>query len=304
MNVIKYRKLWAAISAFMVVAGIVIVFLIKPAFGIDFTGGTLVEVKANQSMAIEDVRTKVKEIVGQKEVLVQESGQNQFIIRTKAQTEEDYKKFEDQVNSSFPGVNILRHESIGATVGADLTRKAIIGIIVASLLIIMYLAYAFREVPRSVSSWAFGTIAIIALVHDLLFSFAVYTLVGKFAGYEIEGMIVVAALTILGFSVHDTIVVFDRIRENIIKNPQRSLEENADVSVNQTLARSLNTSMTVILVLISMFLLGGSTIKPFILMLIFGIAVGTYSSIFVASPLLVLWYEAKDKKSLAKKLSK
>jgi len=297
MNVIKYRKIWALISAFMVLAGIVIVFIVKPSFGIDFTGGTLVEVKTNQSISIEDIRTQVKGIVEQKEVLVQESGQNQFIIRTKAQTEDDYKKFEDKIITSLPNSNILRHESIGATVGADLTRKAIIGIVIASVLIIMYLAYAFREVPRSVSSWTFGTIAIVALVHDLLFSFSIYTLVGKFAGYEIEGMTVVAALTILGFSVHDTIVVFDRIRENIIKNPQKTLEENADVSVNQTFARSLNTSMTVILVLIAMFLLGGSTIKPFILMLIFGIAVGTYSSIFVASPLLVLWYEMKAKRS-------
>lgn len=295
MNIIKYRKVWAIISLLMLLVGVVIVFVVKPSFGIDFTGGTLIEIKS-QNVSITDVREKVKVVVGQKEVLVQESGQGQFIIRTKAQTEEDYKKFEDQIKTTLPDVNILRHESIGATVGADLTRKAIIGIVIASALIIMYLAYAFRAVPRSVSSWAFGTIAIVALIHDLLFSFSVYTLVGKFAGYEIEGMIVVAALTILGFSVHDTIVVFDRVRENIIKNPNKTLMENADISVNQTFARSLNTSMTVILVLVSMFLLGGSTIKPFILMLIFGIGVGTYSSIFVAAPLLVMWYEMKDKK--------
>lgn len=295
MNIIKYRKVWAIISLLMLLVGVVIVFVVKPSFGIDFTGGTLIEIKS-QNISITDVREKVKVVVGQKEVLVQESGQGQFIIRTKAQTEEDYKKFENQIKTTLPDVNILRHESIGATVGADLTRKAIIGIVIASALIIMYLAYAFRAVPRSVSSWAFGTIAIVALIHDLLFSFSVYTLVGKFAGYEIEGMIVVAALTILGFSVHDTIVVFDRVRENIIKNPNKTLMENADISVNQTFARSLNTSMTVILVLVSMFLLGGSTIKPFILMLIFGIGVGTYSSIFVAAPLLVMWYEMKDKK--------
>ena len=118
---------------------------------------------------------------------------------------------------------------------------------------------------------------------------------GKFAGYEIEGMTVVAALTILGFSVHDTIVVFDRIRENMIKHPGLSISENANNSVNQTIARSLNTSLTVILVLVAMFLLGGATIKPFVLMMIVGIGVGTYSSIFVASPVLAWWYERKQK---------
>ena len=118
---------------------------------------------------------------------------------------------------------------------------------------------------------------------------------GKFAGYDIEGMTVVAALTILGFSVHDTIVVFDRIRENMIKHPGLSISENANNSVNQTIARSLNTSLTVILVLVAMFLLGGATIKPFVLMMIVGIGVGTYSSIFVASPVLAWWYERKQK---------
>jgi preprotein translocase subunit SecF len=130
-------------------------------------------------------------------------------------------------------------------------------------------------------------------VHDLIFSFGVYTLVGRFAGYEIEGMTVVAALTVLGFSVHDTIVVYDRVRENMIKHPQNSIAVNCNNAINQTIARSLNTSLTVILVLVAMLLLGGATIKPFILMLTLGIAVGTYSSVFIATPLLVWWYERK-----------
>ena len=170
-------------------------------------------------------------------------------------------------------------------------------IVLAAILIIMYLAYAFRQVPRALSSWSFGTVAITTLLHDLLTSFAVFTIVGHFAGYELDSMFVVAALTILGFSVHDTIVVFDRIRENMIKNPQKSLEENANASINQTVARSLNTSLAAILVLVSMLILGGTTIKPFVLMLTIGIAIGTYSSIFVASPLLVTWFISQKKKS-------
>lgn len=277
----------------MVVAGLGLIFIWKPTFGIDFTGGTLVELRNSQDIKIEDVRHKLSDAYSGKEVMIQESGKNQFVLRAQIQTESDYQDFEKKIKSALPDSNILRHESVGASVGQNLTRKAIIGIIVAAVLIIGYLAYAFRSVPRQVSSWSFGTIAIIALVHDLIFSFGVFTLVGKFAGYEIEGTIVVAALTILGFSVHDTIVVFDRIRENMIKHPSLSIAENANNSVNQTIARSLNTSLTVILVLVAMLLLGGGTIKPFVLMMLVGIAVGTYSSIFVASPVLAWWYEKK-----------
>ncbi len=277
----------------MVVAGLALIFIWKPTFGIDFTGGTLVELRNSQDIKIEDVRHKLSDAYSGKEVMIQESGKNQFVLRAQIQTESDYQEFEKKIKSALPDSNILRHESVGASVGQNLTRKAIIGIIVAAVLIIGYLAYAFRSVPRQVSSWSFGTIAIIALVHDLIFSFGVFTLVGKFAGYEIEGTIVVAALTILGFSVHDTIVVFDRIRENMIKHPSLSIAENANNSVNQTIARSLNTSLTVILVLVAMLLLGGGTIKPFVLMMLVGIAVGTYSSIFVASPVLAWWYEKK-----------
>ncbi len=293
MNIIKYKMVWIYISLFMLVVGLVVIFAWKPTFGIDFTGGTLVELKSNNEIKIEEMRTKLADAYKGHEVVIQESGKNQFVLRAKIQTESDYKDFESKIKNALPDSDILRHESVGASVGQNLTRKAIIGIIIASVLIIGYLAYAFRSVPRQVSSWSFGTIAIVALIHDLAFSFAVFTVVGKFAGYEIEGTIVVAALTILGFSVHDTIVVFDRIRENMIKHPQLSISENANVSVNQTIARSLNTSLTVILVLIAMFLLGGGTIKPFVLMMIVGIGVGTYSSIFVASPVLAWWYEKK-----------
>jgi len=178
-----------------------------------------------------------------------------------------------------------------------LTRKAIIGIILASVLIVAYIAYAFRSVPRSVSAWSFGTVAVIALVHDLTVAFAIFSVIGRIAGYELDALAVVAALTTLGFSVHDTIVVFDRIRENVIKNPQNSFAEVANISVNQTFARSLNTSLTAVLVLISMLILGGATIRPFVLFLAIGISIGTYSSIFVASPLVVFWQERQNKGS-------
>lgn len=294
MNIIKYKLVWIWISILMMVVGLALIFVIKPTVGIDFTGGTLVELKSSKDISIEEVRAKLSEAYQGKEIVIQESGENQFVLRAKIQTEKDYQEFEQKLKTTLPDSNILRHESVGASVGKNLTRRAIIGLLIASALIIGYLAYAFRSVPRQVSSWSFGAIAVIALIHDLIFSFGLFTLIGKYAGYEIEGTIIVAALTILGFSVHDTIVVFDRVRENLIKHPTLSISENANNSVNQTIARSLNTSLTVILVLIVMFLLGGATIKPFVLMMIIGIGIGTYSSIFVASPVLAWWYEKKN----------
>lgn len=303
MNIIGYRRFWIILSICMVVVAAGVIVFFRPAFGIDFTGGTLVEINVGENTSIGDFRSKIQDILQSKEVTIQESGTDQFIVRTKALEGEGYDKFVENLKSTYSSENILRHESIGAVVGSDLTRKAIYAILIASVLIIIYLAYAFRSVPRSVSPWAFGTIAIGVLVHDLAVSFAVFCIIARTVGFEVDSMIVVAILTILGFSVHDTIVIFDRIRENIIKNPQKSLAENANMSVNQTFARSLNTSLTVILVLVSMIILGGSTIKPFVIMLAVGIAIGTYSSIFIAAPTLVSWYEYLNRKRTLNKKS-
>ncbi|MDH4358990.1 MAG: protein translocase subunit SecF [Candidatus Berkelbacteria bacterium] len=295
MRIIPYRKFWLIFSLAAFIIAIPLIFIFKIPLGMDFTGGTLVEIKPKDKIEISNLREKVGKFYSQ-EALIQDSGDNQYIIRTKITENQDYRQFEDELKKSLPEVNILRHNSIGSSVGKDLTRKAIIGVAIAAILIIFYIAYAFRSVPRTVSAWSFGTVAIITLFHDLVASLAIYFIVGKIAGYELDSMVVVAVLTILGFSTHDTIVVFDRIRENVIKNPQKSFPENVNSSINQTIARSLNTSLTAILVLISMLILGGSTIKPFIFLLTIGIALGTYSSIFVASPLLVTWFETQNKK--------
>lgn len=294
MNIIKYKKFWFFLAISILAVSIALTFLFMLPKGIDFTGGTLIEVKFKKDLSVADFRKDFDNFY-KKSVLIQESGKNQFIIRTEPKTEEEYRTFQQDIQSKMSEIEILRHQSIGASVGKDLTRKAIYGFVIASLFIIAYLAYAFRQVPRSVSSWTFGTVAVVTLFHDLAASTAIFFIIGKVLGYELDSMYVVAVLTILGFSVHDTIVVFDRIRENVIKNPQQTFDENANSSINQTLARSLNTSLTAILVLLAMLILGGSTTKPFILMLTIGIIIGTYSSIFVASPLLTVWHQFQNK---------
>lgn len=302
MKIIQFRKLWLIVALSMVVVSIPLIIFFKIPLGIDFTGGSLTEFKTKEDTDVSKLREKVQGIGESRTIQIQESGKNQFIIRTSTLNEDETKKFQEQIKEKVGDIEIVRHENIGTIVGKNTTTKAIYGILIASALIIVYLAYAFRKVPRSVSSWTFGTVAIITLLHDLLVTFAIYFVIGKIMGYEIDANTLVATLTILGFSVHDTIVVFDRIRENIIKNPQKSFADNANSSINQTVARSLNTSLTAILVLVSMIILGGSTIKPFVSLLALGIAIGTYSSIFVSSPSLVLWYEYqnKDNKNIKK----
>lgn len=296
MKVIQFRKFWLILSLATFVASIALAIIFRLPLGMDFTGGSLIEIKPKDTIEIQSLRGKITDFY-KGATLVQNSGSNQFIIRNKITDEAQYKDFENKLKSVLPDVNILRHESIGSSVGKDLTRKASIGIAIAAVLIVIFIAYEFRQVPRTVSAWSFGSVAIITLFHDLATSLAVFFVVGKIAGYEIDSSVVVAVLTILGFSTHDTIVVFDRIRENVIKNPQKNLEQIANSSINQTVARSLNTSLTAILVLVSMLILGGQTIKPFIFLLTIGIAIGTYSSIFVASPLLVTWYLYQNKNS-------
>lgn len=294
MNIIKFRKFWLILSLSMVIVSIPLIILFKLPMGIDFTGGTLIEIKPKDEISVSDLRNRVGETT-QKTVQIQQSGDNQFILRVNISDNDQSKEFEAKIKEKLPDSEIVRRENIGTTVSSSTTTRAIYGLLLASLLIIMYLAYAFRQVPRSVSSWTFGTIAILTLTHDLAATFAIYCVIGRIFGYELDINALVAALTILGFSVHDTIVVFDRIRENIIKNPQKSFSENANSSINQTFARSLNTSLTAILVLVSMLILGGSTIKPFILILTLGIGIGTYSSIFIAAPALVIWFEHRNK---------
>ncbi|HLD27489.1 MAG TPA: protein translocase subunit SecF, partial [Patescibacteria group bacterium] len=187
----------------------------------------------------------------------------------------------------------LRFDSIGPTIGNELKRKSFYAIIVVLLAIILYIAYAFRKVSKPVESYKYGAAAIIALIHDLLIIIGVFAVLGHFLNVQIDSYFVTALLTILGFSVHDTIVTFDRTRENLKRHQDKTFEEVVNLSVNETIIRSLNTSLTTVFVLLAIFLFGGETIRYFVLALALGLIVGTYSSIFLASPLLMIWYRLK-----------
>lgn len=302
MNIIGKRKIWYLISLILIVPGIFGLVLWKIPTGLDFRGGTLLDVQFKESVPKDQVQEAVNSI-NIKNANISQSGES-YIIRTPVLDQETQQKLTDEL-SKVGEYQQNRLETVGPTVSSDLKQKAVIAVLLASIAIIIYVTIAFRKVPKPASSWRFGVCAVLALIHDILFVVGVFAILGHFLGFEVDSLFITALLTIMGFSVHDTIVVFDRIRENLRKSPSLDFETNVNNSILQTLNRSLNTSFTVLLVLLALYLLGGATLKHFMLALLVGIAIGTYSSIFNASPLLVSWqgWSARRKERLASKVS-
>ena len=231
---------------------------------------------------------------------LQPSGEYNYIIRF----EEIDESTHQAINTSLSTIKIegvednafseLRFEAVGPIIGNELKTKAVQSIVVVLVFIVLYIAFAFRKVSKPVASWKFGIAAIIALVHDVLIIAGIFAALGYFINIEVDSLFVTALLTILGFSVHDTIVTFDRTRENLFKNQDKGFDEIVNISVNQTIIRSINTSVTTLLVLMAIYFFGGDSIKNFVLALILGVIIGTYSSIFLASPLLTIWRKVKS----------
>lgn len=292
----KKRKIYFILSSLLIIASIICIFVIKPKIGIDFAGGTLMEFKFDNNIQQNQITDFSKGFDFIRDIRVQKTGENTYLIRTNAIDKDNLNKYKANLSDRVGEFQEIRLDNVGPTVSSDTTTKAIWAIIIASIGIILYVAYAFRSVPKPASSWRFGVCAILALVHDLIISIGIYTVLGYFLGYEVDSLFIVAILTILGYSVNDTIVIFDRIRENLKIHPEYTFTQNVNTSLVQSLARSLNTSLTVIIVLLALLFLGGESIKPFIALLLCGVAIGTYSSIFVAPPLLIVWQNRIAKK--------
>ncbi len=287
-NTLKYYKLWFVISGIILVFGIVSLSLFGLKLGIDFKGGTFSELQFNKSPDTAKVRDAVgKQNFGNFEL--QSADNNQVIIRTRSLSTEEHDKMLEAVKTEAGEFKETQLTTIGPIIGKELKKNSIYQLLIVSLGIVLYIGYAFRKVAKPVTSWRFGGSAVIALFHDLLFVLGVFSLLGHFKGVEVDSLFVTAMLTVLGFSVHDTIVVFDRIRENLRVYAGESIDFVVNHSISQTIVRSLNTSLTVLFVLLALLLFGGETIRWFVFALFIGILVGTYSSIFIASPVLVLW---------------
>ncbi len=299
MYIIKHKKIFISISAVLVLLSIASLLTFGLQIGIDFKGGALVEVLYKTARPDLASLNEAVKSVGAGSIIIQPTGDLGLIAKSSDLNEQEHMALLKTL--SRDGANPLEEKnfnSIGPSVGKELTRKAVVAVILVSLAIISFIAFAFRRVSRPIASWKYGVIAVIALVHDVTISAGIFSLLSYFYGAEVDVLFVVGILTILTLSVSDTIVIFDRIRENIKGKSDKDFSEMVGKSLDQSFVRSISTSMTVILVLLSLFFFGPESTKYFALMLTAGMFFGTYSSIFLASPLLVLANEWREKKTL------
>ncbi len=313
MKIIKYRNYFLTFSSILTVIAILLWIMWGLNLGIDFTGGSLLEIEYAQSRPIvSDIQAQLADL-GLKGLKIQSLGDKGYILRFQDTGEEIHQKVlaklvgdqtvdnknlkvESTGNAKIDVIagsatnNIIekRFDSVGPSIGAELKTKAFYAIILVVISIVIYIAISFRKVSYPISSWKYGVAAIIALIHDIFVTIGIFVILGKFFGFEVNTPFVAALLTILGFSVNDTIVVFDRVRENLHKY-EGEFEEIVEKSIWETMARSINTIVTVELALIALLIFGGGVINDFVLPLLIGIFFGAYSSIFIASQVLVAW---------------
>ena len=302
IKIIKNRKFYLPISGLLVTASIVALSIWGLNFGIDFKGGTLLEVEfGDYSPTIVEVQESLAE-AGLSNPTVQPTEDSYIIRFAESDANIHYQAVnslrslaESQETASFKE---LRFDSVGPSIGNELKSKSFNASLIALLMIIIYISYSFRKVSLPVASWKYGIASIIALAHDVLITLGIFSALGYFYGTEINTPFIAAILTILGYSINDSIVVFDRIRDNLPRSKD-NFADTVDRSLNQTLGRSLSTSLTTILALLAIYIFGGDTIKDFSLALMIGILSGTFSSIFVASPVLVIWDNLSRKRRKA-----
>ncbi len=297
IRIIKKSKIWFIFSGILVVSSVVLLIIFGLNLGIDFKGGSLMEIKFNQQSPNKPEIDNLIGKTGISDYKVQPAQDGSFIIRMETLDEEKHQKLIDEFEKKYSNIagnfEELRFESIGPTIGQELKSKALYAIALVLICIVLYIAYTFRKVSTKIPSWKFGICAIIALIHDIVILVGVFVILGKFFNVQLDSLFVIALLTVLGYSINDTIVVFDRIRFNLLRLENKRLDQVIDLSINQTLTRSLNTSITTLLVLVALYLFGGATIQWFVLALIVGIIAGTYSSIFIASTILAAWEKTK-----------
>lgn len=295
-NIISKTKYAYIFSGMLVVLSIASLFVWGLKFGIDFTGGTLMEVKFENALPEnQELEENLKDL-DLKSLIIQPSGSNSVLFRYASEDDATNQNVMKVLEEKYPGAAQQRVDFINSSVSKELKNKSLTAIFWAVAGIMAYIAWAFRKVSRPVESWKYGAGAVIALIHDILITVGVFSVLGHFFGIEVGIPFIAALLTILGFSVHDTIVVYDRTRENLIRSTgKEKFPEIVNRSLNETLVRSINTSLTVVITLLAIYIFGGESIKYFALALLVGVTFGTYSSIFIASALLVTIYNYQRK---------
>ena len=292
MFIVKYKSLFIGIAVAMVIGSLVLVNHYGIKQGIDFTGGTVIEISyASTTVPRIDTASLL-----QKEIKTYPTSPTSFKFISTKKYEETMAILEAVLNKKSSSYMVTQVNTVGATMGKEMTKKALIAITVVVLAILSFIAFAFREVSLPVASWKYGVAAMVTIIHDIIIPTGVYAVLSAKYGAEIDTLFVVALLTIMAVTISDKIVVFDRIRENLkLSSNKKNFDDVVGESLIQTFARSVNTSLTTVLSLLALYFFGPETTKFFALTLMVGIVVGTYSSIFVASPLLTMWN--KNKKS-------
>lgn len=288
MDIVGKRYLYFAISLIAIIPGLIGLLFWGLPLAVDFEGGSLAEIRftSGTAPALETVR-EVYAQFGFEDAEVRSSGTDELIVRTPTMDDATNNRIMETLQTTTQDtVTILRFESVGPTVGREVATRAAETVALASLAIMAFIWYAFRGVPNA---YRYGVSAIIAMLHDVAVVFGMQAILSHFLGWEVDSLFLTALLTVIGFSVHDTIVVFDRIRENASRYRRQAYEVTVNQSIQQTLVRSVNTQLTVFLTLLALAIFGGSTIRHFIVILMIGVLSGTYSSIFNASPILVVW---------------
>jgi preprotein translocase subunit SecF len=285
MEIVKYSKLYFIFSGILIAGSIasLVVFGLVP--GIDFTGGSILEVNyQSERPSVQEIKEKLS-FFGLGEISVQPTQEKGVILRMKDITEETHKAILEKLGE----VQELRFESVGPIIGKELKQKTKIVVTLSLLAMVLYITLAFRQVSRQVRSWRYGVIALIMLSHDILLTLGVFSVLGKVYNIQVTIPVVVALLTVVGYAINNVVVVFDRIRENILMRAAISFDDTVNIAINQTLVRQINTSLTTLFPLLFIFFGGGDDLKYFALALILGIVFGTYSSIFLAGTLLAAW---------------
>ena len=280
------RKWYFLVSGIIILIGVIFLLSVGVQRGIEFTGGTMVTVSFEQAVTQEQLRDELA-VLGHDDAIIQWSDDAQaFVIRTTELSEEDVVVMQNALTEAFGNLTIVEVYAISGSIASEIEGNAAIAVIVAAIGILLYITWAFR---RLMKPFRYGVCAIVALLHDVIIVLGIFSVLGVIFDMEIDAMFIVGVLTIIGYSVNDTIVVFDRIRENSLKSPGTPLSITVNNSIMETLGRSLNTVITTLFVILALLLLGGATIHNFALVLLIGVISGTYSSIFIASQLLVVW---------------
>ncbi len=274
IDFMRLKKLYFVVSGVILVPGIIslLAFGLKPS--IDFTGGALLEIKSEQAIDTSQLEFEFSS--------VQETGENTLLFKMKQISEEEKNGIKNKLAESFGEIEEIRFETVGPTLGRELLTKTLFAVVLAAGFILAYVAYQFKDKM-------YGVCAILAMFHDTLILLGSFSILGKLFGVEVDTLFVTAVLTTLSFSVHDTVVTYDSIRNAAKQNPKASLSELINLAINRTLIRNLNNSLTIIFMLLALVLLGGSTIRWFVVALLIGTLAGTYSSTFIATPLLLVW---------------